>query len=117
MKKILMGICAASLVTACSHVAPVIVTAPTLVTSQLDAQSTSTLTRGFRDIYMALFTKLDANEDAYLDEYEASTAIDIKDFAKADKDGDGKLSKNEFMAYADGGGLFGFLHQNANSFM
>jgi hypothetical protein len=117
MKKIMLAAIMAATLSACGQQHTAIVAAPIGVPSQLTAKATQTLLLGHRQIYMALFQKLDANEDGYLDEYEASAAIDVKDFAKADNAKTGRLSKRQFMAYADGSsGILGFLHQTRTSF-
>lgn len=87
------------------------------VSAELDALATRTLLTGFREIHMAVFSKMDANEDKMLDEYEAGSGMDLKDFAKADRNRNGKVSRKEFMDFATGGSLFGFLKQDKNDFM
>jgi Ca2+-binding EF-hand superfamily protein len=81
------------------------------------ALATKTLLDGFKHIHRAAFTKLDVNSDGRLDEYEAGSAMDLKDFGRADKNRDGKLTKTEFMNFATGGSVFGFLRQDRVSFM
>jgi hypothetical protein len=117
MKKVLLATAVASLLlVGCGKSGPV---APTVLQPQatLDAQATATLLKGFRDIHYAVFTKLDANGDGRLDEYEASAAINLNDFQKADHNHDHKISKTEFMNFATDGGLFGFVHQSRTSFL
>ncbi|MFN3429813.1 MAG: hypothetical protein ACK46X_07655 [Candidatus Sericytochromatia bacterium] len=90
---------------------------PTAQTGAMQAEATKTLTKAFAHIHLAAFTKLDANSDKSIDEYEAGPSIDLKDFQKADKNRNGKLTKTEFMNYATGGSLFGFVRQDKNDFM
>jgi Ca2+-binding EF-hand superfamily protein len=85
--------------------------------SGFDASATKTLVAAFKHIHNAAFTKFDANGDKAIDEYEAGPGIDLKDFQKADKNRNGKLTKTEFLAYADGDSFFGFFHQDKNKFM
>jgi hypothetical protein len=117
MKKALLATAVATLMLAgCGKTGPATMAtvAPQAVT---EAQATATLLKGFRDIHYAVFTKLDANTDGRLDEYEASAAISLADFQKADKSRDHKISKTEFMNFATDGGLFGFLHQSRTDFL
>ncbi|MDB5098411.1 MAG: hypothetical protein JWM80_2832 [Cyanobacteria bacterium RYN_339] len=117
MKKVLLATAVASLLLAgCGKSGPTAVSA-VAPAGVVEAQATATLLKGFRDIHMAVFTKLDADGNGRLDEYEASAAINLADFAKADKSKDHKLSKTEFMNYADGGGVFGFLRQSRTDFL
>lgn len=117
MKKTLFALAAAVALTGCSHAVPVVVS-PLAASAPLDAQATDTLMKGYTAIYTAIFTRLDASQDNRLDEYEASAAIDVADFGKADKNKDGKLTKAEFMSYATGGtGVFGFMHQSKDAFL
>lgn len=83
----------------------------------VEAQATRTLLTSFKHIHLALFTKLDANTDNQIDEYEAGASMDLKDFGRADKNGNGKLTKTEFMNFATGGALFGFMRQDKAGFM
>ncbi len=83
----------------------------------IEAQATRTLLTSFKHIHLAVFTKLDANTDNQVDEYEAGTAMDLKDFGRADKNRNGKLTKTEFMEYATGGKMFGFMRQDKADFM
>lgn len=78
-----------------------------------DASATKTLVAAFKHIHNAAFTKFDANGDKAIDEYEWGP-IDLRDFTRADKNRNGKLTKTEFMNYADGGGFF---RQDKNRFM
>jgi len=90
---------------------------PSALSGGVQAEATKTLTKAFAHIHLAAFTKLDANSDKSIDEYEAGPSIDLKDFQKADKNRNGKLTKTEFMNYATGGSLFGFIRQDKNDFM
>ncbi|MEB3329449.1 MAG: hypothetical protein VKQ33_09485 [Candidatus Sericytochromatia bacterium] len=81
------------------------------------ALATKTLLDGFKHLHRAAFTRLDSNGDGRIDEYEAGTAMDLRDFSRADKNRNGKLSKTEFMNFATGGAVFGFLRQDRVSFM
>lgn len=97
--------------------APMTSALPAANSAGIEAEATKTLLKSFYQIHMAAFTKFDANGDKAIDEYEAGPGIDLKDFGRADRNHNGKLTKTEFMAYADGGGLFGFFHQDKNKFM
>lgn len=88
-----------------------------MVAAPMQAEATTTLEQGFVDVYLAAFAKLDANNDGRIDEYEAGPAINLNDFQKADTNHDHKLTRTEFMRYADQSGLFGFMHQNKYQFM
>ena len=79
----------------------------------VNASATKTLLASFKHIYNAAFAKFDANGDKAIDEYEWGP-IDLRDFTRADKNRNGKLTRAEFMAYADGGGFF---RQDKNKFM
>lgn len=78
-----------------------------------NAEATRTLKKAFNHIHQAAFAKFDANADKSIDEYEWGP-IDLKDFTKADKNRNGKLTKTEFMNYADG---VGFFRQDKDAFM
>jgi hypothetical protein len=70
-----------------------------------DALATQTLREGFTNIHMAIFTKIDANGDGYIDEYEAGPYFDlVHEFPAASHHHD-RISKAEFMAYATQGGF------------
>lgn len=90
---------------------------PAAPQSTFNAAATRTLLDSYRHIHLAVFAKMDANSDANIDEYEAGPDLDLRDFGKADKNRNGRLSKKEFMDYATDGGAFGFMRQNKNSFM
>ena len=90
---------------------------PAAPQSTFNAAATRTLLDSYRHIHLALFAKMDANSDSNIDEYEAGPDLDLRDFAKADKNKNGKLTKKEFMDYATDGGVFGFMRQNKNDFM
>ncbi|HEY9721508.1 MAG TPA: EF-hand domain-containing protein [Oscillatoriaceae cyanobacterium] len=121
MKKLTLTMAAAAMMTAmlagCGTSGMMVPYQSGLMAAPLQAESTTALEQGFLDIYMAEFNKLDANSDNYVDEYEAGPAVDLNDFQKADANRDHRLSRTEFMRYADQSGLFGFLHQNKNQFM
>ena len=89
---------------------------PTLPAA-VEANATRTLLTSFKHIHLAVFAKLDANTDNNVDEYEAGAAMDLKDFARADKNRNGKLTKSEFMNYATDGSVFGFMRQDKAKFM
>lgn len=78
-----------------------------------NAEATKTLKKAFNHIHQAAFSKFDSNADKSIDEYEWGP-IDLKDFSKADKNRNGKLTKTEFMNYADG---TGFFRQDKDDFM
>ncbi len=86
-------------------------------TSVVNAQATQTLKDGFKHVHLAAFSKLDANADGTIDEYEAGPYIDLRDMTKADTNQNGKLSHEEFMAYATRTGLFGWFHTDQASFL
>lgn len=81
------------------------------------AAATKTLQDGFKHIHLAGFSRLDVNTDNHIDEYEAGSFMELKDFARADKNRNGKLTKKEFMDFATAGSVFGFVRQNKNAFM
>lgn len=83
----------------------------------IGASATKTLEDGFKQIHMAIFTKLDRSGDGQIDEYEAAPDFSLRDFEKADTSGNHKVSKREFMDYAIGDGLFGFMRQDKTKFM
>jgi hypothetical protein len=75
-----------------------------------DAAATKTLKQGFKDIHMAIFTKIDTNGDGYIDEYEAGPYFNLQtEFPAATKNSKGhhssRISKAEFMRYATAGGF------------
>jgi Ca2+-binding EF-hand superfamily protein len=107
----------AALLSGCgTNAAPSLPVAPQAAAG-MDAQATKTLLTSFKNIFLASFTKIDANSDGAIDEYEAGPNINLRDFSAADKNHNGKLTKNEFMNYATGGSVFGFLKQDKNAFM
>ncbi len=81
-----------------------------------EAQATKTLKDGFKHVYAAAFGKCDANADAAIDEYEAGPFIDLRDFARADENKNGKLTNKEFMSWANRGWIFGLFAQDADGF-
>jgi hypothetical protein len=113
---LLAALSAAVLLSGCGQT-PMSTALPAANSAGIEAEATKTLLKSFYHIHMAAYTKFDANGDKTIDEYEAGPGIDLKDFARADKNHNGKLTKSEFMAYADGDGLFGFFHQDKNKFM
>lgn len=117
-KRIVAAIAFAAILTGCgkSPVSGAMIGAPAQ-SAAVEAQATRTLLTGFKHIHMAIFTKLDVNGDKAIDEYEAGKNIDLSDFAKADKNRNGKLTQAEFMNYATAGDLFGFIRQNKTGFM
>lgn len=117
-KRLLTALACAAILTGCgkSPVAPVMTGAPALPPA-VEAQATRTLLTGFKHIHMAVFTKIDANGDKSIDEYEAGKNINLSDFSKADKNRNGKLTQAEFMNYATAGDLFAFIRQNKVNFM
>lgn len=90
---------------------------PAVGAAPMGALATRTLLDSFKHVHMAVFTKMDANADKVIDEYEASPGMELRDFGKADANRNGKLTVKEFMAYATDGGLFGFMRQDKNKFM
>ena len=75
---------------------PAMRTAP----GQMQAESTAGLEAGFTRIHQAIFNKLDANHDGFIDEYEAGPTLNMDDFQRADVNHDGKLSYQEFLNYS-----------------
>ena len=90
---------------------------PAAQSGSLAAKSTKALEDGYKHIHMAVFSKLDTNKDLRIDEYEAAPDLALRDFQRADKNRDGKLTRKEFMDYAAGGSLFGFMRQDKTKFM
>lgn len=96
--------------------------APTTSTAQLraaaaaEAQAAKTLKDGFKHVYGAAFSKLDANSDNAIDEYEAGPFIDLRDFVRADENKNGKLTSKEFLGWANRGWIFGLFAQDADGF-
>lgn len=117
-KRLIATAAIALLLTGCgkSAVAPTFA-APQALSPAMEALATRTLLTSFKHIHLAVFTKLDVNTDNSVDEYEAGSAMDLKDFGRADKNKNGKLTKSEFMAYATGGKVFGFMRQDKADFM
>ncbi|MEB3188365.1 MAG: EF-hand domain-containing protein [bacterium] len=97
--------------TACGMNPAVAPATSTVSNTGFEAAATRTLRDGFRNIHMAIFTKIDGNGDGYIDEYEAGPFFSLtREFPNADKTksgkrGNGKISKAEFMRYATAGGL------------
>lgn len=75
-------------------------------TGHVAAASTQGLKEGFDRINQAVFNKLDANHDGYIDEYEAGPTIPLNSFTQIDRNGDGKIPQQQFLAYATAGGFF-----------
>ena len=96
--------------------APNLASAQARAAAQAEAQATKTLKDGFKHVYAAAFTKLDANTDSAIDEYEAGPFIDLRDFARADDNKNGKLTNKEFQAWANRGWIFGLFAQDADGF-
>lgn len=117
-KRLIASAAVAVLLVGCgkSANAPALPGAPALPAA-VEAQATRTLLTGFKDIHLAVFTKLDVNDDGQIDEYEAGVNMDLKDFGRADKNSNGKITKSEFMDFATGGSLFGFMRQDKTKFM
>ena len=97
--------------TACGSNPAVAPLATSTSNAGFDAAATRTLRDGFRNVHMAIFTKIDGNGDGYIDEYEAGPFFSLtREFPNADKSktgkrGNGKISKAEFIRYATVGGL------------
>lgn len=81
-----------------------------------EAQATKTLKDGFKHVYAAAFAKCDANADGAIDEYEAGPFLDLRDFARADENKNGKLTNKEFLGWANRGWIFGLFAQDADGF-
>lgn len=107
----------AALVAGCGRGLNVPVAGLTAAAAAQEALATRTLLTGYKHLFMAVYMKLDANSDKFLDEYEASQHIDLKDFQKADRNKNGRLTRKEFMDYAAGAKLFGFMKQDKSDFM
>lgn len=113
----LVALTLAALVAGCGRGGQLPVGAALAPNAAAEALATRSLLTGYKHLFMAVFTKLDANTDKFLDEYEASQHIDLRDFQKADRNKNGRLTRKEFMDYAAGGKLFGFMKQDKSSFM
>lgn len=114
----LMTLCVLGAVLGGCGVQPYRATFPTRqAASGAQAAATKTLKNGFKHLHLAAFSRLDANADNQVDEYEAGSAMDLKDFTRADKNRNGKLTKTEFMNFATSGSVFGFIRQDKNAFM
>lgn len=107
----------AALVAGCGRGTTMPIGAAVAPNAAAEALATRTLLTGYKHLFMAVYMKLDANSDKFLDEYEASQHIDLRDFQKADKNKNGRLTRKEFMDYAAGGKLFGFMKQDKSGFM
>ncbi|MGE5708167.1 MAG: hypothetical protein ACM3YO_07520 [Bacteroidota bacterium] len=109
MKKLLAACLAFSCITlaGCGTTA----SAPTLSksTETDSADATHTLKKSFRALHKAIFAKIDANSDKYIDEYEAGQYISLKDITNMDKNHDGKISYRTFMEYATKTTFLGFI--------
>lgn len=78
--------------------------------ASFDTLASATLRKGFKEVHMAIFSRIDTNGDNFIDEYEAGPFFDlIREFPKADRGkngrGNGKISRTEFMRYATNGGF------------
>jgi Ca2+-binding EF-hand superfamily protein len=82
----------------------------TVRAGNVEAAATRTLMDSFNTLYAAAFTRLDANRDGVISEYEAGPFIDIKDMVQADTNRNGSLTQKEFMNYALRGFFFGWIH-------
>ncbi len=71
----------------------------------VQAQAAQTLKEGFRRVHKAIFARIDANHDNFIDEYEAGPNLPLKVFEELDRDHDGKISYTRFMEFATEGGL------------
>ncbi|MGE5708168.1 MAG: EF-hand domain-containing protein [Bacteroidota bacterium] len=111
MKKMISGLCAFSMAAiALSGCGVSLNTAsPALSGSvtELSASATTVIKKSFKEIHKAIFAKIDGNADKQIDEYEAGQYIRLQDFAKMDKNKDGKISYKIFMDYATDFGFFG----------
>jgi Ca2+-binding EF-hand superfamily protein len=95
---------------------PALPSAQARAAAAAEAQATKTLKDGFKHVYGAAFAKCDANADGNIDEYEAGPFIDLRDFARADENKNGKLTNKEFLAWANRGWIFGLFAQDADGF-
>ena len=75
------------------------------VASPVQASAAQTLKEGFRRVHKAIFARIDANQDSFIDEYEAGPHVPLETFARLDRDHDGKISYTRFMEFATEGGL------------
>ena len=66
----------------------------------VDASATQTLEKAFDRIHRAVFTKLDVDQNKSIDEYEAGPQLSLKDFDRADRNNNHKLTYSEFKRYA-----------------
>ncbi|HBN08296.1 MAG TPA: hypothetical protein DD435_06525 [Cyanobacteria bacterium UBA8530] len=78
-------------------------------TTTLEADATNTLKKGFKALHKAIFAKIDANHDRFIDEYEAGANISLKDMANMDKNHDGKISYTTFIEYATKTTFLGYI--------
>lgn len=75
-------------------------TAATLAAGNVEAKEATVLKKAFDRIHRAVFTKLDADSNKKIDEYEAGPQLTLKDFGKADKNKNHNLTYAEFKGYA-----------------
>jgi Ca2+-binding EF-hand superfamily protein len=71
----------------------------------VQALAAQTLKEGFKRVHKAIFARLDANHDNFIDEYEAGPNLPLDIFEELDRDHDGKISYTRFMEFATEGGL------------
>jgi hypothetical protein len=74
--------------------------AATRVASDAEAMEATVLKKAFERIHRAVFNKLDVDQNKAIDEYEAGPQLSLKDFDKADKNNNHKLTYAEFKGYA-----------------
>lgn len=70
-----------------------------------EALSSKGLRQSFKDMHMAIFTKIDGNSDGRIDEFEAGPYFDLAKAFPAAAKKSGKISKTEFVTYATAGGF------------
>lgn len=68
--------------------------------TQLQASEATTLKGALERIHAGVFARLDVDANKAIDEYEAGPNLTMKDFQKADKNGNHKLTYAEFKKYA-----------------
>jgi hypothetical protein len=66
----------------------------------VEAMQSTVLKKAFERIHQAVFHKLDVDQNKAIDEYEAGPQLSLKDFDRADKSHNHKLTYSEFKSYA-----------------
>jgi hypothetical protein len=90
----------ASALTGCGANGAMPTAANNLAAGNVEAKEATVLKKAFDRIHRAVFTKLDADSNKKIDEYEAGPQLSLKDFGKADKNKNHNLTYSEFKGYA-----------------